>query len=41
MERELEERFWTTREIGQECLLNTLLFNILTADLEEEIGKVK
>ena len=39
--RQLRENFWTAKGIMQGCSLSLLLFNILTADLEEEMGKVK
>lgn len=35
----LGESFWTGRGIRQKCLLSTLLFNLLIADLEEEMKK--
>lgn len=35
------ECFWTARRMRQDCPLNPLLFNILLADLEEEMGKIK
>jgi len=34
------EDFWTTRGIRQDCPLSSLL-NVLIADLEEEMGKVR
>lgn len=35
------EKFWTVREIRQGCSLSPLFFNILIADLEEELAKVR
>lgn len=32
---ELEEDFWTAREVRQGCPLSLLLFSVLTANLEE------
>lgn len=39
--RELGESFWTEKGVRQGCPLCPMLFNILTADLEEKLGKVK
>lgn len=39
--RETGESFWTARGLRQECPLSLMLFNILIADLEEKMGKVK
>ena len=38
---EVGESFWTARGVRQGCPLSPLLFNILIADIEEEMGKVK
>lgn len=38
---EVGESFWTGRELRQGCPLSPQLFNILTADMEEEMRKVK
>lgn len=36
-----EESFWTAREMKQGYPLSPLLFNLLLADLEEVMGKMK
>lgn len=38
---ELGRSFWTTRGVRQGCPLSPLLFNIMLADIEEKMGKVK
>jgi len=38
---EIGENFWTARGVRQGCPLSPILFNIMLADLEEEMGKVK
>ncbi|XP_067207866.1 golgin subfamily A member 6-like protein 22 [Linepithema humile] len=38
---EVGENFWTARGVKQGCPLSPLLFNIMLADIEEEMGKVK
>lgn len=38
---EVGERFWTARGVRQGCPLSPMLFNLLTANLEERMGKVK
>lgn len=37
----IEGCFWTGRRLGQGCPLNSLLFSLLVADLEEVINRVK
>jgi len=41
VEGEVGENFWTGRGIRQGCPLHPILLNILIADLEEEMGKMK
>lgn len=35
------ENFWRVRGLRQRCSLSPLLFNVLTAVVEEEMGKVR
>lgn len=37
----LGENFWTEKGVRQRCPLNSVLFNILIADIEEEMRRVK
>lgn len=39
IEGELSKEFWQNRGIRQGCLLSSTLFNILIADLEEEMAR--
>lgn len=41
VKKELKERFWRGRGVRQSCPLSLLLFNILLADMEEELRKIK
>jgi len=38
---EIGDCFWTAKRLRQGCPLSPLLFNILLADLEEQMGSVK
>lgn len=38
---DMGESFWTARGVRQGCPLSPILFNIVTADLEEELERVK
>lgn len=39
MGADIEEEFWTGR--GVRCPLSPLLFNVMLADMEEEMGRDK
>lgn len=39
--KEMGEGFWTAREVTHGCPLSPILFNIILADFEEEMGRVK
>lgn len=39
MGKKIREEFWTSRGVRQGCPLSPHLFNILLADLEEEMKK--
>lgn len=39
--KEMGESFWMARGVRQDCLLSLILFNMLLADIEEEMGRVK
>lgn len=39
--KEIGESFWTARGVRQGCPLSLILFNILMADIEEQMGRVK
>lgn len=38
---EFGDSFWTAREVRQRYPLSSILFNILIADVEKQMGKVK
>lgn len=38
---DMSEKFWTAKGVRQGYPLSSLLFNLLTADMEEEMGRVK
>lgn len=37
----MEDSFWTTRGVRQSCSLSPTFFNLLLANIEEKLGKVK
>lgn len=39
--REVGESFWTALGVRQRCPLSPILFKLMMADLEEEMGKVR
>lgn len=39
--KRVEENFWTAKGVRQGCPLSPLLFNILLADIQEEMGRVR
>lgn len=39
--KEIGESFWTARGVRQGCPLSPILFNILMANVEEQMGRVK
>lgn len=41
MSGKLGKGFWTARRVRQGCPLSPLLFNILLADIEEEMGECR
>lgn len=41
MEGETGENFWTARDVRQGCRLSSVLFNLLIADMEKEMRKIK
>lgn len=41
MDSKTGECFWTVRGVWQECPFSPLLLNILIADLEEEMGRMR
>lgn len=38
---EVEEKFWTAKGVRQRCSLSPMLFNILMADVEKIMRKLK
>lgn len=41
VEEDMGESFWTARGVRQGCRLSPVLFNLLIADTEKEMGKIK
>lgn len=39
--KKVREEFWTTRGVRQECPLNPMLFNIMIANVEKVMKKIK
>lgn len=41
VEEDMGESFWTARGVRQGCRLSPVLFNLLIADMEKEMRKIK